>query len=119
MHPLNSSNWWKNFPRITILLVWVSGIGLSSITYFNSEAIEFEFKNQTYYDCRETWDEVGMKIYTVSMFMITYAIPVSMLVFLYSRMAYAVTHRQFNDNLPEALQQQKIHVNNLVSEWAV
>lgn len=108
---MNTNNWWKNFPTITILAIWLSGVGLASVTYFNSKAIEFELNNKTYYDCRETWDKVNVKIYTVSMFMITYGLPVALLIFVYSRMTYAINHRQFAQNMPRALKRQKIHVN--------
>ncbi|CAG2116163.1 unnamed protein product [Medioppia subpectinata] len=114
VRPLDRQNWLKNFPRITIAIICMSGLCLSLTTYYNSKAVKFTHNNRTHYDCRETWDNSSGRVYTIVMFCVTFAVPVAVLVFVYSRMAYAVCHREFSQNLSNHLKRQKIQVIRLL-----
>jgi len=90
--------------------IWISGLGLAMSMFFNSEAIEFQFKNKTYYDCRETWDETDGKTYTIILFIITFVLPIKIIFFVYISMICAVYKRKLNGNVSLNLKKQKIQV---------
>ncbi|XP_054156869.1 RYamide receptor-like [Oppia nitens] len=117
VRPLDTGNWLKNFPRVTIAAIWFAALCICLVTYFNSEAVEFVWPatNQTYYDCRETWTDRAGKVYTISMFVITFAAPVLVMVFVYSCMAHAVSHRrQLGRHLSTHLSRQKTQIIKLL-----
>ena len=66
-----------------MIIIWGLGICLGSVSYFNSEAEPFEWGNQTLCDCKETWGPEAAKMFTLLVFVITFALPISILTFAY------------------------------------
>lgn len=66
-----------------LLLIWLCGLLFSSIQLFKTEAVPFLNGNETYHDCKELWDDIEGKYYTLFVFVVTFALPVSALVFVY------------------------------------
>ncbi|CAG2177408.1 unnamed protein product [Oppiella nova] len=65
-------------------------IGIALIPYFKTEAVRFAYGNETYYDCREMWDEEAGKHYTLFIFIVTFALPISVLTFVYTSICWYI-----------------------------
>ena len=73
-----------------LCIVWFLSIGIGLIPYFKTRAVQFPYGNETYYDCREVWDEEGGKNYTLFLFVVTFALPISVLTFVYSSICWYI-----------------------------
>ncbi len=63
----------------------IAGFSLGSPQLIESRAIEFTYRNEILYDCRELWEqEFGGRVYTALLFTITFVIPFFALSFLYT-----------------------------------
>ena len=68
-----------------VLIIWIFGILLGCVQWSNSEAVPLDFfQNKTVYDCKETWSEENSKTYTLVIFIITFALPISVLAYSYA-----------------------------------
>lgn len=90
MYPLSSSRWTKSRGALTIGFIWTLAIALSSVQLLHSEAIETAYGNgTTYFDCREVWpDEYSEKMYTMAIFIITFALPMIILTYTYASIGW-------------------------------
>ncbi len=66
------------------------GVATGGIQLFKTGAVEFAYGNQTYYDCKELWDEEGGKKFTIFIFIVTFALPVSVLIFVYTSVGWHI-----------------------------
>jgi hypothetical protein len=62
-------------------------VGLGLVIWFNSVAEPFEWGNKTLYDCKETWSPEAGRIFTCAIFVITFALPMTILTFAYGSVA--------------------------------
>jgi hypothetical protein len=81
-----------------------------------SRAVEFIYRDETLYDCRELWEgEFGGKVYTALIFIITFVIPFFALSFLYTSIGLTTFRHIVPGNADSARdhiqQQNKIKVN--------
>lgn len=83
-----------NKKRLFVAIIWMGGLLSASLEYVYSEALPFEYGHQTLYDCRERLPDSGYtRIYTVYLFTVTYALPVAILIFVYSVIGHQIwTH---------------------------
>jgi hypothetical protein len=72
------------------------GLGLGSVIWYNSVAEPFQVGNDTYYDCKETWDDESTRSYTLAIFTITFALPMTILTYVYGSVAL----KMFRHSLP-------------------
>src|SRR5437867_1337893 len=83
MYPLSSTKLTKSRSIITLSLIWIFGIALSLVHAGHTASNPFPWGNETYHDCKETWEpEIG-RIYTGAIFTITFALPMCILIFAY------------------------------------
>ncbi|CAG2113638.1 unnamed protein product, partial [Medioppia subpectinata] len=83
------------------------GIGLSSPQLIQSRAVEFTYRNQILYDCRELWDqELGGKVYTGLIFVTTFIVPMFALSFLYISIGVTARHTVPGNSNGDHVQQQ-------------
>ncbi|KAJ6221111.1 hypothetical protein RDWZM_006923, partial [Blomia tropicalis] len=86
LHPLSSTNTWlRSHYNLVLLIGWILGSLLASISIQNVRVIEFVYRNETYNDCRH-W--VGMsdhdtKIYVSASFVVTFVLPMTFLTISY------------------------------------
>ncbi len=73
-----------------LCIVWIVAIGIALIPYFKTKAVPFQYGNETYYDCRELWSEEGGKNYTLFLFFVTFALPISVLTFVYTSICWYI-----------------------------
>lgn len=83
MYPFRSLLWIKTHKLTVINIIWLLGIIVGSSQLIKSRAVLFTYGSDNYYDCREDWDENEGKLYTVFIFSITFALPVSALIYVY------------------------------------
>ncbi len=76
-HSLVYLKWYK---LTAFFIIWLIGIAISSIHLFKSRAVEFSFGKETYYDCRELWNEEGGKKLTLFIFIVIFVLPISTLI---------------------------------------
>jgi hypothetical protein len=94
----------------------IAGFSLGSPQLIQSRAVEFTYRDEKLYDCRELWEEeFGGKVYTAFIFIITFVIPFFALSFLYVSIGLT-TFRHIvpgnADSVRDQIQQQnKIKVN--------
>ena len=83
-NPLSNKNQWI-ITRCNLILIlgWLIGSVLASITIGNTSTFPFSWENQTFYDCRVELNEEWSKIYTTFSFIITFAIPLIIQLFAY------------------------------------
>ena len=74
----------RNKKLLSICLVWIIGFAVASAELVFSRAIPFKYGDQTLYDCRETFDEYWGRVYTLVIFVLTFALPLSILAFVYT-----------------------------------
>ncbi|XP_054157023.1 RYamide receptor-like [Oppia nitens] len=102
MYPFGTSRWSKSLGPYIVSAIWLLGIGLGSVTWFNSVAEPFVVNNETYYDCRETWTEQGKRTYTLNIFMITFALPLLVLSYVYGAVGYKMIRHSMPGNADAA-----------------
>jgi len=94
IHPLREIStpleWLRNNKWFSISSIWLGGVCIGGAQLIYSRAVPFTYGEQTLYDCREVWDEHWGKIYTIVIFVATFALPLSILVFVYSTIGYHV-----------------------------
>ncbi len=90
VYPFHSLIYLKTHKLQVLFAIWVIGIAIGSIQLFESRAVEFAYGNQTYYDCRELWNEEEGKAYTAFIFIVTFALPVSVLIFVYTSVGWHI-----------------------------
>lgn len=83
VYPFHGLNYLKTHKVHVLLLIWLAGVLFASIQLFQTEAVAFRNGNETYYDCKELWGELEGKCFTLFVFVVTFALPVSALVFVY------------------------------------
>ncbi|RWS30812.1 putative G-protein coupled receptor 83-like protein, partial [Leptotrombidium deliense] len=89
MYPLTSSRWTKSYALITVGAIWILGISLASVQLIHSKAEEIVYKNVSYYDCHEVWpNQFIEKLYTMAIFVITFALPMLVLSFTYASIGW-------------------------------
>lgn len=88
--PFVKNIWSKSFAPIVVSLTWLLGFILSLVIWFFSEATPLitinsaDNGNITYYDCRENWGSMtNEQIYTMTLFLIVFAIPLLILIYVY------------------------------------
>lgn len=68
-----------------LIIVPKTGICLSSPQLYQCRAVEFKYRNEILYDCRELWlQEWTGKAYTTIIFIATFGVPMFALTFLYT-----------------------------------
>jgi hypothetical protein len=78
----------------------LAGIFIGSAQLVVTRAIPFEYGSQIMYDCREEWDDYWGRIYTLIIFVATFALPLSILIFVYSTIGYHIW-RHVNPGNPD------------------
>lgn len=82
--PFIKSLWSRSVAPIIVALTWLIGFLLSLVIWFSSKAEELVVGNVTYYDCRENWANPHQEqIYTVTLFLVVFAIPLLILIYVY------------------------------------
>ncbi|XP_054162234.1 RYamide receptor-like [Oppia nitens] len=94
IHPLREastiSEWLRNNKWFLISLLWLTGMLVGGAQLLYSRAVPFIYGDQLMYDCREVWDDNWGRSYTVIVFVTTFALPLSILVFVYSSIAFHI-----------------------------
>lgn len=114
LYPLISNRIKRSFGLLTILIVWVCGFTLGFVQWFKTKSSPFLIANETNYDCKETWSEDESRHFTISVFIITFALPMAILMFVYGsvalRMFYHSTPGNADTARDRAQQNSKIKV---------
>ncbi len=82
--------WIKTHKEYVIIGIWIAGIILASTQIVKSRAVPFPYGNETYYDCREVWSVNEGKLYTIAIFIITFAMPAMALIFVYGSVGLTI-----------------------------
>ena len=94
IHPLRKMSCISHLIRkkklLSIGLVWLSGICFGSVQLVFSRALPFHYDGETIYDCRETFDDYWGRVYTLIVFGATFALPLSILAFVYFSIGYRI-----------------------------
>ncbi|CAG2176976.1 unnamed protein product, partial [Oppiella nova] len=91
-----------------LVIGWIFGTLLGSVQVFHSKTVAFLYKNITYYDCREEWDEAEGKAYTVIIFLLTFLVPLFVLAYTYGNIGYKI----FFYKAPNSSQSLHLRANN-------
>ncbi|GAB6027802.1 hypothetical protein CHUAL_002032 [Chamberlinius hualienensis] len=89
MHPLHFRSTKSYWPALLVLgLIWGMAIMLSGTVLVHGKAKLFQWDNATYHECLDDWPSTWGETYTVIMFIVTFALPLTILSFTYSSIAY-------------------------------
>ncbi|CAG2172497.1 unnamed protein product [Oppiella nova] len=102
MYPFGTSRWSKSLGPFIVCIIWILGVALGSVIWYNSVAEPFQVANQTYYDCRETWSEHSGRMYTLAIFTITFALPLCILTYVYGAVGYKMIRHSVPGNADAA-----------------
>ena len=111
LHPLSSANTWlRSHYNLVLLMGWILGSLLASISVQNVQVAEFSLQNITYKDCRH-WvgmSEHEMKIYVSTSFVLTFVLPMTFLTISYGAIGRRLLRAQqhwcsFNQTAPFSL----------------
>ena len=97
IYPFRPLLWLKRHKIAIIAFIWLLGFMIASPQLLYTRTIEFGYKGQLLYDCRENFTEEGGKTYTIFVFMVTFFIPIMTLIFVYSAIAI---HLMRNSSAP-------------------
>lgn len=75
---------------VVLAVIWVGATAVALIPYFNTQAVEYRIGNQTVYDCRELFDDLSGKRYTLFIFVVAFALPISVLTFVYTKICWYI-----------------------------
>ena len=98
MHPLLSARSSRKFSKKALSVIWILGLTLGMVQFANTKAVPFMIANQTNYDCKETWTRDESRAFTMSVFVITFALPMSILIFVYSSIGNKMFHHETPGN---------------------
>lgn len=90
MYPLLSNQYSRTFGLTTILIIWLCGITLGIVQWANTKATAFLIANEINYDCKEVWSPDESRVYTISLLIITFALPMSILSYAYGSVALKI-----------------------------
>jgi len=120
MYPLNSSRWTaKTRGTITVVIIWITAIGLSSVLLVHSKAEKVPYGNGTtyYYDCHEVWpNETTEQIYTMVIFIITFALPMIILTYTYASIGWKMFKHTSPGNADAVRDEAQLVAKQKVSE---
>jgi hypothetical protein len=102
--------WIKTHKEYVITGIWITGIIFASIQLVKSRAVPFQYGAETYYDCREEWSDDEGKLYTVFIFIITFAMPAMALIFVYGSVGLTIMRHNTPGN-PDSVRD--------VSQWNI
>lgn len=91
MYPLGFPACNKPLAPTVIALIWLAALSLGLVCYFHSVAEPFTwYNNQTVlYDCKEVWSsEEDAKLYTLGVFVVTFAGPMMLLMITYGSIGW-------------------------------
>uniref|UniRef100_T1K3U4 G-protein coupled receptors family 1 profile domain-containing protein n=1 Tax=Tetranychus urticae TaxID=32264 RepID=T1K3U4_TETUR len=89
MNPFSSTNWTKARGKLTVGLIWFLALTASSTQLIHGKAVEEFSGNETIYICREVWPSpVAERTYTMIIFVITFVLPMIILVYTYTCIAW-------------------------------
>ncbi len=99
--------WLRSNKWFLIASIWLSGVCIASAQLITMRAVPFPYNGQILYDCVEEWsDEYYGKVYTVVVFVATFALPVLILLFAYSTIAFHIW-RHVTPGNPDQLRDEK------------
>ncbi|CAG2161982.1 unnamed protein product [Oppiella nova] len=90
LHPLSNTNTWlRSHCNLILEIGWLFGATLASVAVIHTKAVPFDFKNETYYDCRQDvgWTESDVKVYIVFSFVFTFVLPMLFITISYGAIA--------------------------------
>jgi len=108
VYPFRSQLWIKTHKLIIISIIWLLGVLVGSSQLIKSRALLFYYGGSPYYDCREEWSDEEGKIYTLFLFCITFALPVIILIYVYSMIGWHIMRHDIPGN-PD-LQRDEAHL---------
>ncbi|KAJ6222629.1 hypothetical protein RDWZM_001174 [Blomia tropicalis] len=128
--PFVKNIWSKSFAPIVVSLTWLLGFILSLVIWFFSEATPLitinsaDNGNITFYDCRENWGSMtNEQIYTMTLFLIVFAIPLLILIYVYG----SITAKLWTHSAPgnrnaardgaQSRAKRKIDLKCIVKRW--
>jgi hypothetical protein len=110
-------HWLREHKHFVIAMLWLLAMCAGSAQLFHTRAVKFEYGQNTYYDCRETWDVSSGRIYTLVIFVVTFAAPVIILIFVYTTIAYHILRHVIPGN-PDCLRDEN-QVNRKIKARAL
>ncbi|CAG2167446.1 unnamed protein product, partial [Oppiella nova] len=94
IHPLRETSdvveWLRSNKWFLISILWLGGMGVGAAQLVYSRALPFTYGTDNFYDCREIWDDYWGRTYTIVIFVATFALPLTILVFVYSSIGFHV-----------------------------
>jgi hypothetical protein len=83
--------WLRSNKLFLIASIWLSGICIGSIQLIKTRANPRQYGGKTVYNCVENWsDEYYGRVYTLVVFVATFALPVLILLFAYSTIGFHI-----------------------------
>jgi len=67
-----------------IVFIWLLGFAIAFPQLINSGTVEFIYKGEILYDCRENFSDEAGKMYTIFLLLATFVVPIVTLIFVYA-----------------------------------
>ncbi|KPM07827.1 Neuropeptide Y receptor type 2-like protein, partial [Sarcoptes scabiei] len=112
VHPLNKMRFQKRF---ILILIWLSGILFASTQLLVSGTMPYMISNHQLYECVEIWSEkIQGQIYTITVFVMTFLIPVLIISLTYSTIWYHMMNHVTPGNPDQARDSHQMDVKNKI-----
>ncbi len=109
VYPLRHCWWCKSHTFYIICIIWILSLATSSPLLFYARAVPFNYGGLALYDCREEWEgQLGSRIYTMILFVITFIIPFIALAFLYGSIGIK-TFKQMQPGEAHSIRDRMLH----------
>ncbi|KAH7637591.1 myokinin receptor-like protein [Dermatophagoides farinae] len=115
IHPFNHPIIYLKTHRLNVIItIWITGILFSIIQLMQTRAVPFRYGDEILFDCKELWNQQQGRYYTIFLFILTFGLPISILIFVYASIGIHLWYRKMPGN-PEIIRdsvqwQQKIRV---------
>ncbi|KAJ6222628.1 hypothetical protein RDWZM_001173 [Blomia tropicalis] len=97
IYPLHSARLTSSsIGLLTISTIWICGLLSGFILWANTQVVPIMIANEINYDCKESWSNENKRSYTIFIFVMTFALPMAILSFVYG----SVARKMFNHSTP-------------------
>ncbi|XP_054166202.1 G-protein coupled receptor 83-like [Oppia nitens] len=94
LHPLRHTGFVETKGVLILALIWLVGALLAMPNMLTMRTTTFKYNSEILLDCREEWGGSGGEIYSITLLLVTFALPLCGLIFIYGSIGYTILTRK-------------------------
>ena len=100
MNPLDERKT-RTRAKFVIAAIWVCSVSISIPLLITIRNVPFPYGNDVYQFCDENWTDKQRMSYTLALMLITYVIPLTVIIYTYSRILCVMNKHPMRENIDE------------------